>query len=343
MPESRSDEGAKVYTQQSPEALSRLLSAHLPHSLALLRRLQFTKFPGGITEHARILYASDVTLSPPPPPLDPGVAPDEAKAAAVAMQVNYPFTAAYLDISRGPETQMWIYSTMERHGGRSDDGGSGNIHRDNNGDEKDRRTALRHTASILRAARRIRDDAVTGLGWSASPLGPCILAGSLSETLRTALRDEFKIAFPHVGLYDKWLLDVREMPSLHADDDDARNDKEEPGLLEAGMRRTVKLLPSMGIMLENSTPIAWCFLGPDGSLSSMHCEGPYRGRGFAKAVVAKLLRHRLRDYGGDDSTLCCADVASDNLGSQGVCRSLGGTIGWTVSWSTIDLDTVPVK
>lgn len=64
----------------------------------------------------------------------------------------------------------------------------------------------------------------------------------------------------------------------------------------------------------------------------MHCEGPYRGRGFAKAVVAKLLRHRLRDYGGDDSTLCCADVASDNLGSQGVCRSLGGTIGWTVSW-----------
>ncbi|KAK8087982.1 GNAT family protein, partial [Apiospora hydei] len=84
-------------------------------------------------------------------------------------------------------------------------------------------------------------------------------------------------------------------------------------------------------MLEDGTPISWCFLGPDASLSSLHCEEPYRGRGYAKAVATKLIKDHLKDYGGDDSTLCCAEVASNNPSSQGVCKSLDGKIGWAVS------------
>lgn len=34
------------------------------------------------------------------------------------------------------------------------------------------------------------------------------------------------------------------------------------------------LLPSMAITVENE-PIAWGFLGPDGSLTSLHCEVGY--------------------------------------------------------------------
>jgi hypothetical protein len=90
------------------------------------------------------------------------------------------------------------------------------------------------------------------------------------------------------------------------------------------------LLPSTAIILDDGTPIAWSFLGPDSSLSSLHCEECYRGQGLAKAVAVRLLRGHLPDFG--DEGYGWADVSQDNGSSQGVCRSLGGRIGWTVSW-----------
>ncbi|KAK6863903.1 hypothetical protein PG995_000431 [Apiospora arundinis] len=338
------DAGVEIYTQKAPEALIRLLYEHLPHSLSLLRRLQFTKCPGGITEHARILYASDVALSSTLP--GAGAAAGEA----VATQASYPFTAAYLDISRGPETQMWMYSTLERSGldGDNEDPPSNK--------EDNRQRALRHAVSILRTARRLLSAAVAASGWSASPLGPCILAGTLNEALRVPLQDECGIVFPHVGLHDKWLFDVREVQfARHIE-----GARLGPGMRWGGVRgedlpwvlsrsdvprqeRTVKLLPSTAVLLEDGTPIAWSFLGPDAGLSGLHCEELYRGRGIAKAVGAKIMQDHLQFYGGDDIKICVAEVALDNLSSQGVCKSLGGKIGWTCSWSTIDLDTVPMK
>ncbi|KAK8140268.1 hypothetical protein PG984_000334 [Apiospora sp. TS-2023a] len=350
MPNPHNSETVEVYTQKPPAALLRLLSAHLPHSLSLLRRLQFTKFPGGVTEHARILFASDAALLLPHPSLNGiGVATDEHRS----------FSAAYLDISRGPETQMWMYSTLERCGHNSAD-------RDEKTMEQ-RQNALGHAVSVLRTIRRLKNE-YAAVPSHSSPLGPCVLAGTLSEALRIALQDEAGIASGNVSPYDKWLLDVRNLPPpaderegrplldpwmrwgvVRREDiplvliqSDARQHNKESNRIMKEWR-TVKLLPSMAITLEDGTPIAWCFLGPDASLSSLHCEEPYRGRGFAKAVAVKLLKERLRDYGGEDSTLCCAEVAQDNPSSQGVCKSLGGKIGWTVSWSTIDLDTVPMK
>lgn len=75
-------------------------------------------------------------------------------------------------------------------------------------------------------------------------------------------------------------------------------------------------------------------------------------------MAVKLIRDYLKDHDGEGTTLCSADVAPDNASSQGVCRSLGGEIAWTLSWqvsskhlpteaytntygrSTIDLDSV---
>lgn len=95
-------------------------------------------------------------------------------------------------------------------------------------------------------------------------------------------------------------------------------------------RRTVILLPSMAVYRDDGTPIAWAFLGPDSSLSSLHCEEEWRGKGFAKAVAVKIFRERLKEY--DDDGHCWADVAPDNPQSQRVCKSLGGKVAWTVSW-----------
>lgn len=70
--------------------------------------------------------------------------------------------------------------------------------------------------------------------------------------------------------------------------------------------------------------------GPDSSLSSLHCEPQYRGKALAKRVAVKLLSEHLQDYG--DEGYGWADVAPDNVGSQGVCKSLMGKIVWTVCW-----------
>ncbi|KAK4220146.1 hypothetical protein QBC37DRAFT_407962 [Rhypophila decipiens] len=70
------------------------LKRHLPFSIPVLRRIQFAnKFPGppGSTEFAHVLWAFYEEEE------------DEQKH----------FAAAYVDLSRGPETQCWIYCTLE--------------------------------------------------------------------------------------------------------------------------------------------------------------------------------------------------------------------------------------
>ncbi|EWZ02785.1 hypothetical protein FOYG_02009 [Fusarium oxysporum NRRL 32931] len=81
--------------------------------------------------------------------------------------------------------------------------------------------------------------------------------------------------------------------------------------------RSVELLltlPSLFIKLEDGTPVAWAFLAVDGSLCSVHCEEPFRCRGLAKTVSAKLLRTKTSSFGNDN--FAAADVAPDNTSSQ---------------------------
>jgi hypothetical protein len=66
------------------------LSQHLPYSLPTLRRLQFMTTTGGAkTPHSHVLSTFDVSA--------PG----------------NDFLVAYLDFSLGPNTEMWLYSSLE--------------------------------------------------------------------------------------------------------------------------------------------------------------------------------------------------------------------------------------
>lgn len=91
----------QVFTDVPP-ALLRLLEARLPRSITLLRRLQFTTFPTGKTDFGRIIVASDVPL---PDAHDTSQADDRPAPRH--------FAATYVDPSRGLETNMWFYSTLE--------------------------------------------------------------------------------------------------------------------------------------------------------------------------------------------------------------------------------------
>lgn len=85
----------------NPEPVLALLKSHLPYSLPLFRRLQFMSIPGGSTPSSHILCSF---------PLEPekGEVEGEGKRDG-----NEAFTVAYLDLSRGPETEMWMYSSFE--------------------------------------------------------------------------------------------------------------------------------------------------------------------------------------------------------------------------------------
>ncbi|KAK1782083.1 hypothetical protein QBC45DRAFT_20243 [Copromyces sp. CBS 386.78] len=84
--------------------------------------------------------------------------------------------------------------------------------------------------------------------------------------------------------------------------------------------------------------VAWGFMAVDGSLMTLHVEDQYRGKGLAKAVACKVMRDHIRDYGDDGWG--AADVFVGNVRSQGVCRSIGGRVGWLLSWAVVDLSTV---
>ncbi|KAK3060578.1 hypothetical protein LTS18_008226 [Coniosporium uncinatum] len=90
-------------------------------------------------------------------------------------------------------------------------------------------------------------------------------------------------------------------------------------------------------------PIAWAFLGPDASLSALHVEPEFRGKGLAKAVAVKLWKEGMGWFDenegrhGQEGWLVSSDVSPDNKESTGVCRSLGGEAGWEVYWVRVDL------
>ncbi|OJD30948.1 gnat family [Diplodia corticola] len=92
---------------------------------------------------------------------------------------------------------------------------------------------------------------------------------------------------------------------------------------------------------QKQKPVAWAFLAADGSLSSLHVEPEYRGKGLAKAMGWKIFQEGWGAFGDDLNGLAHADVALENAESNGVCKSLGGIDqDWHVYWVRIDLDRV---
>ena len=100
---------------------------------------------------------------------------------------------------------------------------------------------------------------------------------------------------------------------------------------------TLLRIPSVVIRSEkgDGKPIAWAFMGLDGTLMSLHVEEEYRRRGLAKVIACRVMGGHVGDYGDDGWG--AADVVVSNEKSQGVCRSVGGRVWWTLSWGILDL------
>lgn len=104
--------------------------------------------------------------------------------------------------------------------------------------------------------------------------------------------------------------------------------------------RTLLSLASKGVFEEaTDRAVAWTFLGLDGSLTTLHTEAEWRGRGIAKSVAARLIGQFAQGLAVDErgTAWSHADVYVGNKQSESVCRSLGGRAMWQHYWVRIDL------
>ncbi|KAB5551344.1 hypothetical protein GE09DRAFT_1125849 [Coniochaeta sp. 2T2.1] len=326
-----------------PARLIPTLQSHLPHSLPLLRRIQFaSRVEGGSTPHSHVIYVH----SPPPPDDSP-----------------VHFAAAYLDLSRGPETECWVYSSLQASVPFNGDATSSEyIPPSLSADEL--AAAVEQLLHLLRRIEQIESAYAAENGNSGEEglnrghSRHHVRVGALHEIVRRllvaagvkVLRTSVVPKGKEWEFYATWLVRVGDL--------ERKNEVDLPEGLEwdviregdTGLVRgrtsipkrensdTMLMVPSTVIRREDGTAIAWGYLGVDGSVSTLHVEEQYRGQGLAKALTGRLLRTRLQELGDDG--WCSTDISTTNLQSQGVFRSIGGSPAWTVSWMYLDLKTV---
>jgi hypothetical protein len=280
------------------------------------------------------------------------------------------FAIAFVDRSRRPETESWIFLSSETPG-KCPNTGTPTISPDQAPPKPcpTCRTALLSilthigTLPIPPTVHDISNQSDNPfLSHLSNP--KVILVGALNTVAGTMLKDAIPPNLPnymHIW-YVKFLFKTSHLPTNVDAPEGFRWGKirlEDFALVRSRTSiprqdRTLALLPSLALFPvtkegeEEAGPIAWAFLGPDGSLSSLHCEPEYRGKGFAKVLARKLFREggfggkvkHLEQYEVDGGRWAHADVAVDNLSSQGVCKGLGGEGAWNVVWVRVDLDRV---
>ncbi|KAL8370648.1 hypothetical protein RB595_000832 [Gaeumannomyces hyphopodioides] len=330
---SKSDQPGTVVEDHSTVTDSHisLLQAHLPKSLSLLRRLQFARAQPSPTSHILVAASS-------------------GKGGGGGGGTGHHFAAAYVDVFKAPETQVWVYSTMEDS---IPDGGSD----DDDDDDDDGATnaalpagpdvdgCVEQVLAVLRRARDVSREAAAGPPAGVDGVGrpDGFMVGALHETVRRLLLRR-GVRTPYCNPHRKFLFRAADLPppsALRPLAPDMRWDavgREDVPLIISRTNipkteSTLMTLPSLGIRLSDGRLVAWSFLGVDGTLSTLHCEEPFRGRGLAKAMATKLINDHNEGFGNDG--FCAADVHTGNTKSQAVCRSIGGRKGWRVSWSII--------
>jgi hypothetical protein len=105
---------------------------------------------------------------------------------------------------------------------------------------------------------------------------------------------------------------------------------------------TLARLPNLAIFPVSPTdasPVAWAFVGLDGSLTSLHTEAPFRRMGLAKALTAKLFREEMGHFWeAGVEKFAHGNVAVGNEASARMCRQLGGRDVGEVFWIRVDLE-----
>ena len=101
------------------------------------------------------------------------------------------------------------------------------------------------------------------------------------------------------------------------------------------------MLPSVGLLNNEGKLVAWSYIGIDGSFATLYVLPEFRGKGLASYVAVELLsrlnRGEFSDMGFDGrSGYVHSDVYDGNKESEGVMKSLRGSIGWITSYAHVN-------
>ncbi|CAG7972228.1 unnamed protein product [Penicillium olsonii] len=123
-------------------------------------------------------------------------------------------------------------------------------------------------------------------------------------------------------------------------------------------RGQLATMPGVAIYRDESTgtdadeePIAWGFLGVDGSVATLHVEPDHRGRGLAVPLSREIIcRGMVPDglfgpgtfeFDSQTQDLAAAwghsDVSAGNSASRRVMEKLGGQVLTTITWTVVEL------
>jgi len=170
----------RAHTQvfaSAPDGLIELLSARLPTSLTILRRLQFAARAAPPSPTGRVIFVSDRELTPDE------AAPKPSK-----------FTVLYGDFSDSTETQMFMYSTLEDKP----------LAEHTAEDRAEYEEQLRAVVDGLIHLRNEFDPE--------SKYPTTLLLGSLHADVRAILEKTGRVLPRPTGAYDKWLFRVEDLP-----------------------------------------------------------------------------------------------------------------------------------
>ncbi|KKY34545.1 putative gcn5-related n-acetyltransferase [Diaporthe ampelina] len=258
--------------------------------------------PLGTTEHARYFVARDGDgvidggdRQGQPPPSQPH------------------FAAAYLDLSKGPETEMYLYTTLEDA-------------KDLAAVPDDEVERVLDLAVALLQRGKIAAQEVMRSGAFKLARGAGFLVGGLHQPTYELLCSRRGLTSSYWNPHHAWLFRLERLPALPGGSEDGpvpelRWDvvrRDDVPLIASRtyipkIEATLMSEPSVGVRDATGTLVAWGFIGVAGTLSTLHVEEPYRGKGMAKAVATKVLQEH--SFGNDGWG--SADVHIDNAQSQG--------------------------
>ena len=316
-----------------------LLKAHLPVSLPIYRRLQFGRFFDATT----LLSNLDLYTTPQP-------------------TSDLPWFLAFVDRSCRPETEVWFFGSWEAQS---------SISPEDQSTIDALLTSLVKTTKNLGIPTSIHQDLLDSQaketsdpgkdhgGFSRSDYGghandpDVMLWGAIhSSTVHMVDRLGFITRKYKTGLVPNYNF------IWHVDSMAPVNDlppglrwgeltKEHFALVRSRTQiprqdRTLAVLPNLGIFTESGQLVSWAFVGLDASLTTLHVEAEWRGKGLAKAITTKLFRENMDMFWENGvEKLAHGYVIAGNKESEGMCRSLGGKSDWEVDWIRVDLSLVP--
>lgn len=276
-----------------------VLEAHLPHSYSLLRRCHFTHRPRGTSEHAHYLVASSSASEDD----------DDGPYHGGNSRNKRHFAAAYVDLSKGPETEVFLYSTLQDHYYAEGDGracsSSAWDHDDDEEEEEEKKDKddravplpeqeVDHVLDLIMALfRRIKGIAAAANHPLHRPHGPMV--GGLHEGTYRLLTQRRGLRSSYWNPHDVWLFRLDRLPPTPPTSSPITSSmrwdvvrREDVPLIASRTRipkveATLMSEPSVVVRLaagggtnnkeeEKETLVAWGFMGIAGTLSTLHVE-----------------------------------------------------------------------